>query len=558
MKLIIKQYLASLKEDKELDSMLPDLLSQLGLNVFERPIKGTRQYGVDVAAVGKLNSDEEKVYLFSIKQGDLDRDDWNNNSQSLRPSLDDIQDVYIRNRLPNEHKNKKIVICLCFGGDIRNQTVGDNVRAYMESNEKDNLSFEIWNGDKLAELILNNFLREDLLPENARSQLRKSLALLDEPESSYKHFSQLVNSLSTIDKITDKEILTRLRQINICLWILFSWARDAENLESAYLSSELSLLYAWELAKNYFPKETKKAKEINLIFFSIFRVYQQISSDYLQKIFPHTVKLHALSSAINSSCSIDVNLKMFDLLSRAAMHGILLQWNFQVNENLTNIQQEIELFYSALQQLINNNPVLFLPIKDEQAIDIAIAMCFLMLDDRNNNFIKEWLYEIINRASFAFQTNGKYPCHVQNYYELLEHPQNNEDYFKNVAAGSILFPMIAFWAAFLKEEELYKQVQSLKENYLPHCNFQLWYPTEDSEQHFYKNSEVHGAVLSNVYIKSTMDSLLKQIFSECEKTADFKELSAVKMGLYPIILIACRHYRLPIPLHFWQSENTEN
>lgn len=52
MKLIIKEYLSSLKERDELDAVLPDLLSQLGLNVYSRPARGTRQDGVDVGAVG--------------------------------------------------------------------------------------------------------------------------------------------------------------------------------------------------------------------------------------------------------------------------------------------------------------------------------------------------------------------------------------------------------------------------------------------------------------------------------------------------------------------------
>jgi len=562
MKLIIKQYLASLKEREELDAILPDLLSQLGLNVFSRPSRGTRQDGVDVAAVGKLNG-EEKVYLFSIKAGDLTRNFWDGDAlQSLRPSLNEIRDAYIHNRLPTEHKNKPIVICLFFGGDIQEQ-VRPQVEGYIKQNTTNNISFEEWNGDKLAALISENFLREDLLPENARSQLRKSLALLDEPESSYKHFSSLIHLFSNPDKTTDKEILMRLRQINICLWILFSWARDTGNLESAYLSSELSLLYSLELAKSYFPKKIKKAKEIQSVFCSIFRVHQKISSDYLKKIFPHIFKLHALSSSIRSSSNIDVNLKMFDVLGRLAMHGILLSWNLQIiNEDAVDVreqhQQKIQGVYSAIQQLINNNPVLFLPIKDDQAIDIAITLFFLMSDDNNNPFIQDWLNEIIYRADFAFLTNGQYPCHVHSYAELLEHPQrNNEGYREEVTAGSVLFPMIAFWAALLKDDELYKRVQYLKKTHLPHCNFQFWYPCEDSEQHFYKNTEIHGAALSNVHIESSMDLFEKQIVAECEKTADFKELSAVKMGLYPIILMACRHYRLPIPLHFWNIKKTE-
>ena len=52
MKLVFRQYLASLKERSELDAVLPDLLSELGYTVVSRPTVGTRQFGVDVAAVG--------------------------------------------------------------------------------------------------------------------------------------------------------------------------------------------------------------------------------------------------------------------------------------------------------------------------------------------------------------------------------------------------------------------------------------------------------------------------------------------------------------------------
>ena len=61
MKLILKEYLASLRERDELDAILPDLLSQLGFTVLSKPQRGTRQYGVDVAAVGALNGGIEKT-----------------------------------------------------------------------------------------------------------------------------------------------------------------------------------------------------------------------------------------------------------------------------------------------------------------------------------------------------------------------------------------------------------------------------------------------------------------------------------------------------------------
>ena len=96
MKLLFTQYLASLKERDELDVILPDLLCEIGLNVLSRPARGTRQHGVDVAAVGTLPGDVRSLYLIAIKPGDLRKKrGWDNGEQALRPSLNEILDVYI-------------------------------------------------------------------------------------------------------------------------------------------------------------------------------------------------------------------------------------------------------------------------------------------------------------------------------------------------------------------------------------------------------------------------------------------------------------------------------
>ncbi len=560
MKLIIKQYLAALKERNELDAILPDLLSEIGLSVYSRPGRGTRQDGVDVAAVGSLDGGSEKVYLFSIKAGNLTRNSWDGDPiQSLRPSLNEILDTYIPNRLPNKHRNKDIVVCLCFGGDIQEQ-VRPQVEGYIKQHKKNNLEFEEWNGDVIASRIQSCFLREELMPMNFRSQLRKSLALLDEPDASYQHFSTLIRSISNLQSRKIKDRITAIRQINICLWILFAWAREGGNTESAYMSGELSLLHGWEITKNHADKKTKNAKAIQLAFNSILHVYQQICLQYLnENILPHAHKQHALSSAVHPSCHLDVNLKLFNVLSRLSMSGIWLNWSLtRIDEKeiatKNKIWQQIQIYSTALKQMISNNPTLFLPIKDDQAIDISIAVSLMAVDSSNRADIIFWLSEIANRASFALQTQGQYPCNLRTYVELLDHPQkNDDDYFKENTCGSTLYPMIALWASLLGDDEFYSRIQSIKEQYLGHCNFQFWYPDESSEEHLYTDSDTHGATLSHVCIDRPSKDFQEQAFAECEHGSHFKTLSAVKYGLWPLVLVACRHYRLPVPLDLWKG-----
>jgi len=561
MKLIIKQYLASLRERDELDAILPDLLSQLGLNVFSKPGRGTRQNGVDVAAAGSLEGDVEKVYLFSIKAGDLSRKDWDGSSeQSLRPSLNEIIDAYIPNCLPPEHKEKDIVICLCFGGDIKEQ-VRPLVKGYINKNEKVNLTFEEWNGDKLAELILVNFLKEELLPKSAHSQLRKSLALLDEPEASFQHFRSLIYLLSNTDN--EKIKLTNIRQINICLWILFSWARESDNLESAYLSSELVVLHSWAIAKEFLGKKSKTAVAVFEVFNSTIKAYLQITSAFIEdKIFPFTDKKHCISNAVQPSCSLDVNLKLFDILGRVAMTGIWAYWTLRHIEDKTKemdaVWAGVKDISDHIKAIIQNNPILVLPVKDSQVIDISIAVFLLMTDLNNKQFIKMWLSEMVSRAKFSFIVKGLYPCTLERYTDLLEHPESKrEDYLEEVTPGSVLFPMISFFAALIEDEDIYNQVKEIKTEHLSHCTFQYWFPCDDSENHFYTNSDVHGAAFYSMNIDHSQYDFIEDVFKECDNSPDCMKLSAVQRNIWPLIFVACRHYRLPIPIHFFQGFKTQ-
>jgi hypothetical protein len=563
MKLILKQYLSSLRERGELDAILPDLLSQLGLNVFSRPGRGARQDGVDVGAVGSLDGGPEKVYLFSIKPGDLTRKDWDGDAvQSLRPSLNEILDAYIPNRLPAEHRGKDIVICITIGGDVQEQ-VRPQLGGFFERNSTASITFEEWNGDKLASLIQSCFLREDLLPEHARARLRKSLALLDEPEASYQHFAALITSLAVVDSQKDADRVTALRQMGICLWILFVWARDAANMEAAYLSSELTLLHGWKMVSRYAGKKGKGTLAVETAFSAIFSAYQQICSEFLAtNILPHVGKLHALSSAVRASCSLDINLKLFDLLGRLATDGIWAYWatcrfTDEEPEAKQRRVQEVWMRMSAVKALISNNPALLLPVKDDQAIDIFVAALLLAFDEHNHDDLKTWLAEMLRRASFAYRVHGPYPCTLRSYSDLLLHPKpGDNEYRANVTSGSILYPIIALWAALLGDDETYNNIAHLKQEHLGHCNFQFWYPDECSEVHFYTGGDSHGAVLSNVSVDRSKEELLAQVFGECDRSPYFKEMSAIKFDWWPLVVVACRHYRLPLPLHLLEGLRT--
>jgi hypothetical protein len=546
-----------------LDAILPDLLSQLGLTVFSRPGRGTRQDGVDVGAVGSLDGGEEKVYLFSIKAGDLTRKDWLGGIQALQPSLTEILEVYIRNRLPEEHRGKPIVVCVCLGGEVREE-VRPQLKAFFEKHSSSTVSFEEWHGDRLAKLIQENFLREELLPVGARSSLRKSLALLDEPASSFAHFAALVRSLAGTQGATEAAQITTIRQMSLCLRILFAWCRDAGNTEAAFLAGEFTLLHGWTIFKEFAGKQTKAAEAVRMAFLSIYDAYQEICSDLMKGcVLPHVTKLHGLSTAVRGSCSLDVNLKLFDLVGRLGVTGLWAFWTAtraaeDQAETGAQLLDQTSRLGNAAKAMIVNNPILLLPATEDQAIDVAIVLFLLALAEDNANDIRTWLREVLHRSSFAFRTHGHYPCTLRAYGELLAHPKRRDDeYRKEVTAGSVLYPLIAIWAALLNDHELYEEVAALQRDHLSYCTFQYWFPDETSEARLYTGGSPHGATLTDVRVDRPEADLLAQLFSECEAAPHFEELSAVKYGWWPLVVVACRHHRLPIPLHLLRGLRKE-
>lgn len=558
MKLILKQYLASLKERAELDAVLPDLLSSMGLNVFISPTRGVKEYGVDIAAVGRVNGEKDKVYLFSVKSGNLTRETWNGKAdQVLRPSLDEIQDSFIPSRLPPEHRDKEIVICLCFGGDI-SSGIRQEVSGYEQRNTRGNISFEEWNGDKLSEFIQQYLLKEELLPSSSQALLRKSLALLEEPESSSKHFSLLIDRVLSNATDTDS-IASSIIRINVCLWVLFSWCRDGRNLEAAYLSSERALLLAWDKVKENYTGKNKLSKS----FDSILETYQQITDYYVDRcLIPYVEFRYALSHAVHSPCSIDVNIKLFDVLGRLSVKGHwvldLLSKSYVKKPPITGNSEEQEKLCLRLREitksinlLVVNNPILLSPYKDSQAIDIGLTLTLLSNNSELDEFVQSWLSQMVNWCMFSFESNGMYPVVHESYENLLEHKKKNkvDNSYKNKATeASILYPLLAVFCSLYKLDSASQELEKFAANKLTHCTLQYWYPNQDSEQNMYSNSDMHGSASTHFPMNGNL--AIGHIVQECGNADSFKRMSAVTEGKAPLVLTACRCYRYPVPFHY--------
>lgn len=574
MKLVIREYLASLKERDELDAVLPDLLTELGFTVYSRPARGTRQYGVDVAAVGPGEDGIRRVHLFSVKSGDLDRNEWNTASpQSLRPSLDEILDHYIASRIPPEYARLPIAICLTFGGAIDEQ-VRAEVTGYMTRNTTPKISFEEWNGDRLAQVILDGILREELLPAPQRSHLRKAVAMVEEPDIALDHFQRLLRAVADQPGATPAGRLSQARLINICLWIMFVWAREADNVEAPYRASELALLEVWQLFKADIARTSKSGEAASLALNELaelhFTIWDALFED---KILPAAEIRHAISTAVESHAALDINLKLFDLVGRLALRGLWLVWQLSpatgpvvlANDYLDTLPalisdttqatvNQIDRLIEAMMAIVSNNRALLSPIGDWQAIDIGLAFTLLACRPGAHGAIDQWAEELAKHSMFAFKTHGCYPITSRSYWDLVDHPSERSDEYRTQSTeGSILYPLLATWSAARGEQALFDEIAKFSEDALAHCTFQTWFPDADSEDNLYLNRESHGAALAGIPVTEGTRDALDFILAEAKTNKHFDQLTAVKLGHWPIVLTACRAHRLPVPPQVWRD-----
>jgi hypothetical protein len=556
MKMLFRSYLSSLRERDELDAILPDLLSELGYLVFSRPGRGTSQAGVDIAALGPGASGERKLYLFTIKRGDITRENWNDPTpQSLRASLDSIVDNYIQNRIPHRFRQLKIVVCMVFGGDMQEQVRSD-VEGYLRRYSSDSLSFEEWNGDVLASMLMTGVLREDIMPKPRRALFQKAVAMVDDPDVAYRHFARLVHELAQAAS-TDKEQLRSARQMYIALWVLFVWARDIDNLEAPYQTSELVVLRLWDMHRPYIDKRGRTTRESASVLMHAIQLHQAIAHDFLvRKVLPHASKVYGVSVAVGAEAPADVNLKLFDLLGRIALTGLWLC--FLEQRSADPVAKEAatakakELAKAGL-LLIENNPVLLLPLQDIHSVEVSLMLLLVAASNEGLPAARDWLHEIAKNFIFTVRLHGRYPCVFTDYRELIAHPREaSEEYRREALSGSTLLPLVAaFLAAFGDREEL-SHLARLQEEELEHCTLQLWLPDDASEGAIYRGANDHGLAVCDLRLNRDGLDLFDALDSAIEQTSGFKQLSAVATDFWPIVLMACRHFRLPVPPQFWR------
>ena len=244
MRLVIKDYLTLLKEKDELDLLLCDLLLQMGYLMDNKPETGNRQYGVDIRAYT-----ETEALLCVVKQGKLNRENWDSGQNAVRQSLNEIHDVYLR-FMSKEDREKQLRIAV-----ITNNVMDEAVRPAWEGYVSENTNWsgipvklEFWGIDKLVADVQQYLFEEKLFGADKQKLLRRALYFIGEGDYRNEFFEQIIDGyLSELHaEDTPRQRDKKLAGLYLATQMIAQYAADTQIYKIAIMVTEYLIIRYWK------------------------------------------------------------------------------------------------------------------------------------------------------------------------------------------------------------------------------------------------------------------------------------------------------------------------
>jgi hypothetical protein len=497
-----------------------------------------------VASVGTDSDGIKKVFLFTIKEGNLKRTDWDNTSpQAVRPSLEEILDVYIPTHLPKQYNNMTKKIVVATGGDLE-QTVHQNWSGYTKRNsQKDEIEFDFWGGDKLSILIDEHIFNEHIIPQNLRSKFRRTLALIGDTDYNLIDYFEFLDEILLKNKLetkNDKDILKNLRLIFLSLNVVTYWSKSEENLKHSLLASERTLLNLYNfMASNNLMKK----RNLKELLYKVYQIYFNNIKEYANKIYPSIEIENGLS--FRGYDFLQESLILFEQLGIVALYGNLYYSSVYINQNEDEFDySEYEDIKEHLKMMIINHKGLYNPVYDEHIIDISLALNLFELWNEIK-FIDDWIYNLISHIQFAYYQDNYFPIDSNDFEDLVDCNLGDGQEKKKYMQTSTLIPTLAFWCIKLGLIENYRFLYTIVNEIYKDTTLQIWFPDKDLEKYVYvkKASIDCGYVFAPLSIKKNISDMAKMI----EKLRDSEHIMNLENNEMPILYFASsRHFRMPI------------
>ena len=517
--------------------------------------RGVRQYGVDVAAVGKDEDGKKKLFLLVIKSGDINRSTWTDGPQAVQPSLEEIKDVYLPTHVPSEHRKLPKKVIVVTNGELKQELQLTYSQYSSRWVKKTKAQLVIWSGDTLARLIEQRLLDEFVFPASGRSALRRALSTLDNPSLSVEHFEAFFQSFCDLDRLKGltqarkrKEVVKALWSCALGLAIYHRWAEAEGNLLPAVLASERAVLIAWD-----FLRRSPCLNEIGSIkaYARVVTGMLEVAGDYALRLTPYYATEHALASIYHDN--VFVNEVVFDQLGKLGLYGTI--WTILAETGDSELAKRSANRYAELvKALLTTHTISNGPCYDNQAIDIALAM-ILLARTGNVSTAKEWLNRLTNRIGLGKKAGRHFPIDTDSFDDLVAVRITGEVEPQKVATMSTLIPLLAQLCVVFDSEADYQNLRTNLLPLFPGITLQVWYPDSNFET-LLVHGKAHresGLAVAPYVLPEKLEDYKSKALAIPPGAASIGDFEFSKKGVAWLPLAFCRHYRCPVPawyLHF--------
>lgn len=559
MRLILAQYLRTLRERDEFDRLLPELLLTMGYVPLFKPQPGIRQFGVDFAAVGDSPDDGvREILLFVIKQGNIGRREWSAQEPAdLRPSLNEVLEVFIKTHISAEYASLRKVVVVATTGEFK-QELSQNWKGFVDANQ-DKADFKVWHGDHVASLLEKYLLNENLFADEDRQDLRKALALCGDRDYAFGDFLSMLRRQLGLDRdgslvnppLKKDRLVKAIRRVNLATQVCAHWALAEGDRRQALWVSERALLWTWHRIQ---LSESGDRTDLQIPFADMWAVYRHMSHQYFEAMFQHFVVRDGMSGY--SRESVEHSLVLFEHIGIVATIGLCQAMVYPMSQEDADVSAtNANAIADVLFALIQNNSASGSPRLDRNVIEITLALALLIATKRHVD-AAEWLSDLAFRLNFSFLGKKRFPICTDSLDDLVDFEVAGDgDAADALMNTSWMLPTVAAWCALQGVNDAYSLLaKGSAEDYSNVCG-QLWHPTPDwPERWYFEPAQLESGDTEAPYpLPTDSVDLLARIdeFQKIERYQWTSKSPALGAGIWVLDLIACRHFRTPVPASFW-------
>ena len=491
MKLIIRDYLLSLKEKDELDTVLCDLCFQMGYTLSSIPKTGNRQYGVDISA-----SNTNEILLFVVKQGDISRDVWDDNKNSVRQSLNDIKDSYFHCSLKVSESTKAIKIIVATNGYLE-ETVKPAWKGYTENDisyQGIKVTYDFWGIEEISDYVYKHLFNEKLFDAETQSNMRKALYFVDESVYRNLYLENVVDSFS--QKIlletntTKKEKLAR--SAFLASQMVAYYAHQAGRNKLAIAATEYFIIKYWYCLKKDTFRKPKLIEKLSIFL----KQYEKWNDIYYETVKPFCYRKDAFFAFHPAENTVLI----YEVLDHLIAYAYYLSFKLDSREKFFDVVNSIKGI------IVNNASFYYTPYD-----------CHIR--------VVEMLYRLLDRAGCSEDVKvlmyNHCTCLVQWFRLCKSYPSPEDDFEDVVRMRTAMYDgeylSSAFWGEMLRwivlydQKALYNDLDTFLNQDLKEVTKCTWLLKADEEDALYESWAMYKAGDGTSFDASKYKKLAKDI-----------------------------------------------